>query len=48
MDGAVLSAALELDLAAPDHGRGLVPLGLWVFPVGEQYAKRTGRLKRSG
>lgn len=25
-----------------------VPLGLWVFQVGERYAKRTGRLKRSG
>lgn len=25
-----------------------VPLGLWVFRVGERYAKRTGRLKRSG
>jgi len=26
----------------------LVPLGLWVFQRGERYAKRTGRLKRSG
>jgi ABC-2 type transport system permease protein len=26
----------------------LVPLGLWVFDVGEKFAKRTGRLKRSG
>ncbi len=25
-----------------------VPLGLWVFHLGERYAKRTGRLKRSG
>jgi ABC-2 type transport system permease protein len=25
-----------------------VPIGLWVFEVGERYAKRTGRLKRSG
>lgn len=25
-----------------------IPLGLWVFNVGERYAKRTGRLKRSG
>jgi ABC-2 type transport system permease protein len=25
-----------------------VPLGLWVFHVGERYAKRTGKLKRSG
>jgi ABC-2 type transport system permease protein len=26
----------------------LVPLGIWVFSIGEQFAKRTGRLKRSG
>jgi ABC-2 type transport system permease protein len=25
-----------------------VPLGLWIFHLGERYAKRTGRLKRSG
>ena len=25
-----------------------VPLGLWVFRVGERYAKRHGKLKRSG
>jgi hypothetical protein len=25
-----------------------VPLGLWVFHTGEQYAKRHGKLKRSG
>jgi len=29
-------------------GAVLVPLGLWVFGVGEKFAKRTGRLKRSG
>lgn len=26
----------------------LIPLGMWVFHVAESYAKRTGRLKRSG
>ncbi len=26
----------------------MVPLGLWIFHVAEVYAKRTGRLKRSG
>ena len=26
----------------------LIPLGLWVFHIAEVYAKRTGRLKRSG
>jgi ABC-2 type transport system permease protein len=25
-----------------------VPLGIWIFHAGEQYAKRTGRLKRNG
>jgi ABC-2 type transport system permease protein len=25
-----------------------VPLGLWTFRVGERYAKRHGKLKRSG
>jgi ABC-2 type transport system permease protein len=25
-----------------------VPLGLYVFHLGERYAKRTGKLKRSG
>jgi ABC-2 type transport system permease protein len=25
-----------------------VPLGLWVFARGEQYAKKHGKLKRSG
>ncbi len=29
-------------------GAIFVPLGLWVFHVGERYAKRTGKLKRSG
>jgi ABC-2 type transport system permease protein len=29
-------------------GAILVPVGLWVFSAGERYAKRTGRLKRSG
>jgi ABC-2 type transport system permease protein len=25
-----------------------IPLGLWVFNLGERYAKRHGKLKRSG
>ena len=29
-------------------GTIFVPLGLWVFHIGESYAKRTGKLKRSG
>jgi len=26
----------------------MIPVGVWVFSIGERYAKRTGRLKRSG
>ncbi len=29
-------------------GAIFVPLGLWIFHMGESYAKRTGKLKRSG
>jgi len=29
-------------------GAVFVPAGLWVFHLGERYAKRTGKLKRSG
>jgi len=29
-------------------GMVLIPLGVWVYSWGERYAKRTGRLKRSG
>jgi ABC-2 type transport system permease protein len=29
-------------------GLAVIPVGVWVFSQGERYAKRTGRLKRSG
>lgn len=29
-------------------GLVLIPVGVWVFSLGERYAKRTGKLKRSG
>jgi ABC-2 type transport system permease protein len=29
-------------------GLVVIPVGVWVFSLGERYAKRTGRLKRSG
>jgi ABC-2 type transport system permease protein len=29
-------------------GLVFVPLGIWIFGQGERFAKRTGRLKRSG
>jgi ABC-2 type transport system permease protein len=29
-------------------GIASIPIGLWIFRRGEQYAKRHGKLKRSG
>jgi ABC-2 type transport system permease protein len=29
-------------------GTASIPIGMWVFGVVERYAKRTGKLKRSG
>jgi ABC-2 type transport system permease protein len=29
-------------------GVASIPLGMWVFGIVERYAKRTGKLKRSG
>jgi ABC-2 type transport system permease protein len=29
-------------------GAGSIPLGLWIFSIGERYAKKHGKLKRSG
>ena len=29
-------------------GIDCIPLGLWIFSLGETYAKRHGKLKRSG
>ncbi len=29
-------------------GLAIIPAGVWVFSLGERYAKRTGRLKRTG
>jgi ABC-2 type transport system permease protein len=29
-------------------GAFLIPLGLWIFSIGERYAKRTGKLHRNG
>ncbi|MBN1179704.1 MAG: ABC transporter permease [Anaerolineae bacterium] len=29
-------------------GAAAIPLGLWIFRLGERYAKRTGKLKRNG
>ncbi len=48
LDGAPVSAMWQY--LVPLIGRGviLVPVGLWLFRVAEQYAKRTGKLKRNG
>jgi ABC-2 type transport system permease protein len=48
MDGAGMSELWGSIWPLLIIGAVLVPLGLWVFHVGEQFAKRTGRLKRSG
>ena len=40
--------AVGRHLAAPDHGRPFIPLGIWAFGRAERYAKRTGKLKRVG
>lgn len=42
--GALLPAILILALM----GVGMIPLGVWIFSRAEHYAKRTGKLKRSG
>ncbi|MFO7173207.1 MAG: ABC transporter permease [Bacillota bacterium] len=48
MDGAGFAAVMPWVGRLLLTGVVLVPLGLWVFQVGEQYAMRTGRLKRNG
>jgi ABC-2 type transport system permease protein len=48
LDGAPLSSLWGSIWPLLVMGAICVPLGLWVFQVGERYAKRTGRLKRSG
>ena len=47
LDGAPLSGDVGRDLAAPDRG-SLHPARAVVFSRGELYAKRHGKLKRSG
>jgi ABC-2 type transport system permease protein len=48
MDGAGLSDVWAQIWPLLIIGAVCVPLGFWVFHIGERYAKRTGRLKRSG
>lgn len=48
MVGSSLSVVLPQLAALAIMGLIMVPLGLWVFHVAEQWAKRTGKLKRTG
>jgi len=48
MDGAPLSALWSDIWPLLIIGAVSIPLGLWVFSRGELYAKRHGKLKRSG
>lgn len=48
LDGAGLADIWPTAAGLFAAGLGLIPAGVWVFTQGERYAKRTGRLKRSG
>ncbi|MFL5759297.1 MAG: ABC transporter permease [Thermomicrobiales bacterium] len=48
LDGAGIGALWAQIWPLLIMGAVCVPIGLWVFGAGERYAKRTGRLKRSG
>jgi ABC-2 type transport system permease protein len=48
LDGADLGALWPLIWPALLAGVISIPIGLRLFIAGERYAKRTGRLKRSG
>ena len=48
LDGAPLSAMWDEIWPLLVIGAVSIPLGLWVFSRGELYAKRHGKLKRSG
>ncbi len=48
LDGAGLEALWPTVVGLFLAGLLLIPAGVWVFRQGERYAKRTGRLKRSG
>jgi ABC-2 type transport system permease protein len=48
LEGAGAAQLLEDIWPLVIMGAIFVPLGLWIFHIGESYAKRTGKLKRSG
>jgi ABC-2 type transport system permease protein len=48
LDGAAIGARMNDLILLFVIGVITIPLGLWIFHLGEIYAKKTGRLKRSG
>ena len=48
LDGAPTGALWEYVLPLIVMGIIMIPIGLWLFRQAEQYAKRTGKLKRNG
>jgi ABC-2 type transport system permease protein len=48
LDGAGLASLWDDIWPLLVIGTACIPLGLWVFSCGERYAKRNGKLKRSG
>ncbi len=48
LDGAPTGALWEYVLPLIVMGILMIPIGLWLFRQAEQYAKRTGKLKRNG
>jgi ABC-2 type transport system permease protein len=48
MDGATIADLWESMVGLFIAGLALIPVGVWVFSKGERYAKRAGKLKRSG
>lgn len=48
IDGVSIMQALPYIIPLFISGLITIPLGVWVFNIGEKYAKRTGKLKRDG
>jgi ABC-2 type transport system permease protein len=48
LEGAPTGELIPFMLPVLLMGAFLIPLGLWIFSIGERYAKRTGKLHRNG
>jgi ABC-2 type transport system permease protein len=48
LEGAPTGELVPFMLPVLIMGAFLIPLGLWIFSIGERYAKRTGKLHRNG